>query len=74
LLASRCRPPAASDFPHQPRERVRPEADLDALRPHVDPLDQQLDDPRLLGGEQLLPQRFELQQRLVRASPSVTSF
>ena len=32
--------------------------------PHVDPLDQQLHDPRLLGREQLVPQRVELQQRL----------
>ena len=36
----------------------------------LDPLDQQLDDARLLGREELVPQRIELQQR-VRTSSSV---
>jgi hypothetical protein len=36
------------------------------VHPHVDPLDQQLHDPRLLGREQLIPQRVELRQRLAR--------
>ena len=31
---------------------------------HIDPLDQQLDDARLLGREQLVPQRIEADQRL----------
>jgi hypothetical protein len=33
----------------------------------IDPLYQQLDDTRLLGREQLVPQRVELLQRLARA-------
>jgi hypothetical protein len=33
---------------------------------HVDPLDQQLHDPRLLGREELVPARIELEQRLPR--------
>jgi hypothetical protein len=37
------------------------------MYPHVDPLDQQMHDPRLLGGEQLVPQRVEL-ARVVRRS------
>ena len=36
------------------------------MHPHIDPLDQQLHDPRLLGREQLVPQRIELEQRLPR--------
>ena len=34
---SSCCPPLA----HQPGEPVRPQPDLDAVHPHVDPLDQQ---------------------------------
>jgi hypothetical protein len=33
------------------------------LHPHIDPLDQQLHDPRLLGREQLIPQRIDLGKR-----------
>ncbi len=43
------------------------------MHPHIDPLDQQLHDPRLLGREQLIPQRVELQQPLQRLFPSVVS-
>jgi hypothetical protein len=53
-------------WPHQPGDPVRPQPDLDAVPPHVDPLDQQLHGPRLLGREQLVPQRIELQQHLPR--------
>ena len=35
-----------------------------AVHPHVDPLDQQLHDPRLLSGEQLVPKWIELRERL----------
>ena len=59
-------PPAARHFPHQPGEPVRPQPDLDAVHPHVDPLDQQLHDPRLRGREQLVPQRVELGERRPR--------
>ena len=59
-------PPAARHFPYQSGQPVRPQPDFDAVSPHVDPLDQQLDDPRLLGREQLVPQRLELVQRLPR--------
>ena len=50
-------PSAAYHLAHQPGESVRSQPDLDAMHPHVDPLDQQLHDPRLLGREQLIPQR-----------------
>ena len=59
-------PPVARHFPHQAGQPVRPKPDLHAVHPHLDPLDQQLHDPRLLGREQLVPQRVELQQRLPR--------
>jgi hypothetical protein len=36
------------------------------MRPYIHPRDEQLDDPRLLGREQLVPQRVELQQRFPR--------
>ncbi len=48
-------PLAARHFPHQLGEAVRPQADVHALHPHVDPLDQQLHDPRLLGWEEFVP-------------------
>jgi hypothetical protein len=59
-------PSAAHDCSHEPGEPVRPQPDLDAVHPDVDPLDQQLHDPRLLGREQLVPQGIELEQRLAR--------
>jgi hypothetical protein len=49
-------------FPHQPGKPVSPEPHLHAVRPHIDTLDQQLRDPRLLGREELVPQRVELLQ------------
>jgi hypothetical protein len=58
-LPPSCCPP----IPDQPGEPIRPEPELDAVHPHIDPLDQQLDDPRLLGGEQLVRQRIELGKR-----------
>jgi hypothetical protein len=42
---------------------------LGAILRDVDPLDQQPDDPRLLGWEQLLPQRIELPQHLALHHP-----
>ena len=36
------------------------------MHPHVDPLDQKLHDPRLLGREQFVPQWVELRERLSR--------
>ena len=44
-----------------PSVRIRMSAPSGA---DVDPLDQQLDDPRLLGREQLIPKRIEPLQRL----------
>ncbi len=35
-------------------QTLRPQPQFEAVRLEVDPLDQQLDDARLLGGEQLL--------------------
>ena len=34
------------------------------MHPHVDPLDQKLHDPRLLGRKELVPQRRELGERV----------
>ena len=45
-------------------EALRPEVDVEPVGADVDPLDQQLDDARLLGGEQLVPERIEPLQRL----------
>ena len=37
-----------------------PEPNLEPVPEHVHPLDQEPDDPRLLGGEQLIPDRAEV--------------
>ena len=37
-----------------------PDPHLERILLHVDPLDEELDDPRLLGGEQLVPDRGEV--------------
>jgi hypothetical protein len=50
------------------RRSRRPQPDLRAVHPHIDPLDQQLHDPRLLGREELVPQRIELGERSPRSS------
>ena len=41
-----------------------PQPDVDAVRADIDALDQQLDDARLLGREQFVPERIEPLQRL----------
>jgi hypothetical protein len=45
-------------------EPVRAQADLDAVLPNVHSLDDELDDARLLGREELLPERIEADQSL----------
>jgi hypothetical protein len=62
LRPSCCPPPRAP-----PGGTVRPQTHVRAVQPHVHPLDEQLHDPRVLGGEQLVPQRVEL-ARVVRRS------
>ena len=47
-------------LPDQAREALGPDPHLERVLLHVDPLDQQLDDPRLLGREQLVPDRGEV--------------
>jgi hypothetical protein len=44
----------------QAREPLRPDPHLERVVLHFDPLDEELDDPRLLGGEQLVPDRGEV--------------
>ena len=44
-------------------EPLRAQLELKPVRLQVDPLDQQLHDPGLLRGEQLLPQRVESVER-----------
>jgi hypothetical protein len=52
MLLSSPRPVATPDKAHQ---AVGPDPNLKRILLHVDPLDEELDDPRLLGGEQLVP-------------------
>ena len=44
----------------QAREALNPDPHLQCVFPHVDPLDEELDDPCLLGREQLAPDRSEV--------------
>ena len=46
------------------REAVWSEPEGNAVGAHVDALDQQLDDARLLGREQFVPERIELDERV----------
>jgi len=46
----------SSDYVPEPQ---RPQPQFDPIQLQVDRLNQQLDDARLLGGEQLVPQRIE---------------
>jgi hypothetical protein len=47
-------PPSCCPPPLEPDRTARsPKPHLDPVHPHVDPIDQQLHDPRLLGGEEL---------------------
>ena len=67
LLRSCCLPKvscAAREIPRQVREPIDPQAQVDALRADVDAFDQQLDDARLLGREQLVPEWVEVSQGL----------
>jgi hypothetical protein len=41
-------------------EPLSPDVNLERILPHIDALDEQLDDPRLLGGEHLVPDCCEL--------------
>jgi hypothetical protein len=64
---SRCRPHVsigAAEVPHQLGEPVDSEPDIDAVGDDVDPLNEKLDDPRLLGREQFIPERVEAVERL----------
>ena len=47
------------DFCGQAAEAVDPDVDVQAVGGDVDPVDQQRDDARLLGGEELVPERIE---------------
>ena len=49
---------------HQARQPVGAKPDGHAVGPDRHLLDQQLHDPRLLGREQLVPERVELRERL----------
>jgi hypothetical protein len=55
--------PLSRNLAHQPGQFGRPQVHLDAMDPHIHPLDQQLDNPRLLRREQLVPKRVELGER-----------
>jgi hypothetical protein len=70
LPSSRVSTPASCRFPFvlpqladQARKALGPDVHLKRILLHVDPLDQELDDPRLLGREQLVPYRGELGEK-----------
>jgi hypothetical protein len=64
------------EFCNEAREALSPDPHLQHVLPHVGTLDEQLDDPRLLGREQLGPDRGELRQQdrdsrsVISSSPS----
>jgi hypothetical protein len=48
------------EFCNEARHSIGPDPHLESSRLDIDPLDEQLDDPRLLGGEELVPDRGEV--------------
>jgi len=59
---SSCRSPlvALPEFCNEARQPLGPDGHLQRVLPHIDALDEQLDDSRLLGREQLVPDRGEV--------------
>jgi hypothetical protein len=57
-----CRPPLAllPQLRDEAGQTLSPDPHLQRVLLHFDPLDEELDDPRLLGGEQLVPDRGEV--------------
>jgi hypothetical protein len=56
-----CRSPLVlPQLPDEAREALGPDPHLQCVLLHVDPLNEQLDNARLLGGEQLAPDRGEV--------------
>jgi hypothetical protein len=49
-----------AQFGNEARQSLGPDPHLERVLLHVDPLDEQLHDPSLLGGEQLVPDCGEL--------------
>jgi hypothetical protein len=62
---SRCSPRIDAELAHQPGEPVGAQPDVEPVLGDLDPLDQQLDDARLLGREDLVPERVELKERVL---------
>ena len=58
------RPEFSYHFAREAAEAIDAQPDVQPIRADVHPLDQQLHDARLLGGEQLVPERIEPLQRL----------
>jgi hypothetical protein len=54
---------ALTQLPNQARQPLSPDPHLERFPLDIHPLDQELDDPRLLGGEQLAPDRGEISER-----------
>jgi hypothetical protein len=48
------------EFCNEARQPLGPDAHLRRILLHVDPFDEELDDSRLLGREQLLPDRGDI--------------
>ena len=57
-------PPPGGDIGNQRLETIDPNSQIDPVRMDFDPLDQKLQHPGLLGGEQFVPQRIKVLESL----------
>jgi len=63
-----CRNRLPFEIFRQARKSIDPKPDLNSAFLYVDALDQQLNDTRLLGREELVPQRVQLSERVTHLS------
>jgi hypothetical protein len=70
-----CRHPLAllPQLANQAREILGPDAHLERVLLHVDPLDEELNDARLLGREQLVPDLAKSASRIVTSRSVISS-
>ena len=62
MLVVALMPPPSGQDPHQAGQSLNPKPDVRSLRPDLDALDKQPDNPRLLGGKQLVPEWIKFAQ------------
>jgi len=62
--ALRSRPRIDAELADKPGEPIGAQPNVQPILCDLDPLDQELDDARLLGREELVPERVELQERV----------